>query len=58
MGPSVKRRVAQSVERQTLEVELRGSKPALRTWWWGRSPPNQPYPKGAAPAAITLLEES
>ena len=38
--------VAQSVERRTLEVEIRGSKPALGTWWWGRISPNQPYPKG------------
>ena len=29
----------------------------LGTWWWGRIPPNQPYPKGAAPAATTLLAE-
>ena len=50
--------VAQSVERRTLEVEVRGgSKPALCTWWRGRIQPNQPYPKGAAPAATTLLAE-
>ena len=30
---------------------------SLGTWWWGRIPPNQPYPKGAAPAATTLLAE-
>ena len=35
------RQVAQSVERR----------------WWGRMPPNQPYPKGAAPTAITLRAE-
>ena len=49
--------VAQSVERRTLEEEVRGSEPVLGTWWWGRIPPNQPYPKGAAPAATTLVEE-
>ena len=43
------RQVAQSVERRTLEVEVRGSKSALGTWWWDRIPPKQPYPKGAAP---------
>ena len=42
------RQVAQSVERRTLEVEVRCSQPALCTWWWGRISPNQPYPKGAA----------
>ena len=47
--------VAQSVERRTLEIEVRCSKPALCTWWWGRMSPNQPYPKGAAPAATTSL---
>ena len=51
------RQVAQSVERRTLEAEVRGSKPVLGTWWWGQIPPNQPYPKGAAPAASTLLAE-
>ena len=35
----------------------RAPKPALGTWWWGRIPPNQPYPKGAVPAATTLLKE-
>ena len=50
-----RRHVAQSVERRNLEVEVRGSKPALGTWRWGRIPPNQPYPKGAAPAATALL---
>ena len=49
--------VAQSVERRTLEVEVQGSKPALGTWCWGKIPPNQPYLKGAAPAATTLLAE-
>ena len=51
------RQVAQSVERRTLEAEVRGSKPVLGTWWWGRIPPNQSHPKGAAPAATTLLAE-
>ena len=51
------RQVAQSVERRTLEAKVPGSKPVLGTWWWGRIPPNQPYPKGAAPAATTLLAE-
>ena len=50
------RRVAQSVERRTLEVEVRGSRPALGTSWWGRISPNQPYSKGAAPAATTPLK--
>ena len=45
----LRRQVAQSVERRTLEAEVWGSKPMLSTWWWGRIPPNQPYPKGAAP---------
>ena len=49
--------VAQSVERRTLETEVWGSKPVLGTSWWGRISPNQPYPKGAAPAATTLLAE-
>ena len=31
------RQVAQLVERRTLEVEIRCSKPALCTWWWGRT---------------------
>ena len=48
------RQVAKSIERRALEAEVRGSKPVLGTWWWGRIRPNQPYPKGAAPAAITL----
>ena len=51
------RQVAQSVERRTLEAEVPGSKSVLGTWWWGRISPNQPYPKGAAPAATTLLAE-
>ena len=51
------RQVAQSVERRTLEVDIGGSKPTLGTWWWCRIPPNQPYSKGAAPAASTLLTE-
>ena len=51
------RQVAQSVERWTLEAEVLESKPVLGTWWWGRIPPNQPYPKGSAPAATTLLAE-
>ena len=51
------RQVAQSIERQTLEAEVQGSKPVLSTWWWDRIPPNQPYPKGAAPAATSLLTE-
>ena len=47
------RQVAQSVERRTMEAG-----PGFETtWWWGRIPPNQPYPKGAAPAWTTLLEE-
>ena len=50
-------KVAQSVERRTLELEVRGLKPTLGTWWWGRISPNQPYPKGAAPAATTSLNE-
>ena len=49
--------IAQSVERLTLEVEILGSKPALGTWWWGWIPPKQTYPKGAAPAATTILPE-
>ena len=49
--------VALSVEHMTLEAEVQGSKPALGTWWWGRITPNQPYPKGAAPALTTLLAE-
>ena len=49
--------VAQSVEHRTLEVEVPGSKTALSTWWWGRISPNQPYPKGAAPAATTSLNK-
>ena len=53
----LRRHVAQSVERRTLEVKVRGSKPALDTWWWGSIPPNQPFPKGAAPAATTQLAE-
>ena len=51
------RQVAQSVERRTLEVEVRGSEPVLGTWWWGRIPPNQPYPKDTAPAVTTLFIE-
>ena len=51
------RQVAQSVEGRTLEAEVRSSKPVLGTWWWGRIPPIQPHPKGAAPAATTLLAE-
>ena len=51
------RQVAQSVERRTLEVEVRGSKLMLGTWWCCRIPPYQPYPKGAALAATTLLAE-
>ena len=43
--------VAQSLERKILEAEVRGSKPLLSTWWWDRIPPNQPYLKGAVPAA-------
>ena len=39
------RRVAQSIERRTLEVEVRGSKSVLGTWW-GRISTNQPYQKG------------
>ena len=38
--------VAQSVQRQTLYVEVRGSKPVLVTWWWGWISPNQPNLKG------------
>ena len=53
----MERQVAQSVERRTLEVEVRGSKPALGTWWWGRISPNQPYPKGAVSEATTSLNE-
>ena len=49
------RQIAQSVELRTLEAEVRGTKPVLGTWWWGGIPPNQPYPKGAAQAATTLL---
>ena len=49
------RQVAQSVERRTLEAEVLGSNTELGTWWGGRIPPNQPYPKGAAPSATTLL---
>ena len=49
--------VAQSVERRTLEAEVPSSNPELGTWWWGRIPPNQPYLKGVAPAATTLLAE-
>ena len=45
---SMGHRVAQLVERRTLWVEVRGSKPALGNEWWGRISPNQPYPKGAA----------
>ena len=51
------RLVAQSLACRTLEAEVRGSKPVLGTWWRGRIPPNQPYPKGAAPAVTTLLAE-
>ena len=53
------RQVAQSVERRTLEAEIRAWKPVpvLGIWWWGRIPSNQPCPKGAAPAATTLLAE-
>ena len=49
------RQVAHSVERRTLEAEARGSKPVLGNWWLGQIAPNQPFPKGAAPAATTLL---
>ena len=49
--------VAQSVEHQTLEVEVQGSKSTLGTWWWGWISPNQPYPKGAARVASTPLNE-
>ena len=31
--------------------------PALGTWWWGRIPPKQPYSRGAALAATTLLAD-
>ena len=51
------RQVAQSVERRTLDAEVPGLKPVLGTLWWGRVPPNQPYPMGAALAATTLLAE-
>ena len=54
---SLGRQVAQSVECRTLEVEVPGSKPALGTSWWDWISPNQPYPKGAAPAATTPLNE-
>ena len=47
------RQIAQSVVHQTLEVEVRGLKPVLGTWWWGHIPSNQPYPKCAAAAATT-----
>ena len=30
---------------------------ALCIWWWGQISPNQPYPKGAVPAATTLPNE-
>ena len=53
-GRIMGRQVAQSVERRTLEVEVRGSKLALGAWWWGRISSNQPYPKGAAPAGERL----
>ena len=36
------RQLAQSVERRTLEVEVRGSKPAQGNWRLGRISPNQP----------------
>ena len=52
---TTRREVAQSVERRTLEVEVRGSKPMLGIWWWGRIPPSQPYPKGVASAATTII---
>ena len=45
------------VEHQILDVEVRGLKSALDTWWWGRISPYQPYPKGAASVATTLLAE-
>ena len=32
--------IAQSVERQTLKLEVRGSKLALGSWSWGQIPPN------------------
>ena len=41
-----RRHVAQSVERRIQQVKVRGLKPVLGTWWWGRTPPNQPYLKG------------
>ena len=59
-GSSVGRAPGSSVGRAPYPrstVEVRGSKPELGTWWWGRIPPGQPYPKGAAPAATTLLAE-
>ena len=47
----------QSVERRILEVEVQCSKPALGPWWWCWISPNQPYTRGAAPAATTPFNE-
>ena len=40
------RRVAQSVDRRTVEVDIWGSNSILGTWWWGQISPKQPFPKG------------
>ena len=46
--------IAHSVERQTLELEVRDSKPTLGSWW-GWIPPNQPYPNGTATTLLAQL---
>ena len=56
-GRQTDKEVTQSVERRALEGEVRSSKPALGTWWWGRIPTNQSWSEGATPAVTTLLVE-
>ena len=55
---SVGRPVAQSVDRRTVEVEVRGSKALLATWWWGRISSKQPYPIGYQALDYQVLEKS
>ena len=43
-----------SVEPQTLEIEVQGSKPAVGTWRRGRIPPNQPYTGGCQVLELTF----
>ena len=51
----IRSQVAQSVERWTVEVKIRGLKPAMGTWRWSLISTNQPNAKGSAPAATTSL---